>query len=176
MKTTTLILVLLFSLAKAQNPNFPTVNVWRVYPQNVCTGDTLYVDFKFSPPQQGTVTTANWLLKCATSNSVVWSGNYNYFYTLPKETYPQIAWNDSCYLIKFIVGGLTSFGTCTVTSSGYPGTFYLNNCATGIQNNTSGEALNATYYDLQGNQIAKRPNELIIEQVGLIRRKVIITD
>jgi hypothetical protein len=177
MKKTLLILAALISpFFKAQvNPNFPTINIWRVLPQNACPGDTLRVNFKFNPPSQGTLTNSYFIIKSASTYSTAWQGNWNTFYSLPKETWSPLAWNDSCYLIKLVVPfGLTACSCASVQSTGDYLGFTLNGCATHIIEQSVNSESNAIYYDLFGNTIDPRPNELIIQQNGFMRKKIII--
>jgi hypothetical protein len=176
MKKTLIILAVLISpLFKGQNPNIPIVNVWRVLPQNACPGDTLRVNFKFNPPTQGTMQTTYFNIYNGSTVTTVWNGNWNTFYSLPKETWAPLATADSCYLMKLVVPfGLSGCSCASVTATGDDMGFTLNVCATSIQEETLNDFVPTVYFDLYGNKTDKKPNTVLIEQRGTTRKKVIV--
>ena len=174
MKKIIIILSCLCFLSKAQNPNFITINVWRITAFNSCGGDSIRVNFKFSPPQQGTITTAHFSM----NTTLVWSGNYNLFYSMPQETWYPLATNDSCYTITLGIPIGFPYGTTNINTTGVGMSFMVNNCPTTSINQLEPQinTIEPIYFDLQGNKISKQYNTLIIEQIGLKRKKVFITD
>lgn len=182
MKKLITILVVSANTLSAQSP--PSVHIWRVTPDTVCAGDTIKIDFKFDPPTPVTSTQTNSAIYIVPPTQTVFIGNYNQFYSMPKETFYPLGQGDSCYYMKVQVPASLPPGLRQVKGSGGNqdyATFYIKNCSptntttppVGIEE-LSLYPETPIYRNMMGNIIEKRYNELIIEQVGNRRRKVMI--
>ena len=132
------------------------VKILDFNPKNPCPGDSLSVTFSYSAP-----VAFQFNVFTATINAI--------FSTL----YPG---GDSA-IIKFKLQPFLSIGQATISTgpaiSAQSRTLFLCD-AVGILELESNNTKELVYFDLQGNRIEKRTNELIFEQVGHKRRKIYI--
>lgn len=130
-----------------------------------CVPGTLYINQVY----------CGWFAILATgATSYTWSvsgpdGSYTHNGDTAKF-YPQLPGFTTYSVIGTCSNSATGSAQVTVEAEicpyGSPNTVGINEYST-MPNGTQ-----PIYYDLQGNQVAKQPNTLLIEQRGLIRRKI----
>lgn len=167
MKKTLLISALLIQiLIKAQLQ----IDVYKVTPSTACAGDSVKINFKIIS------CTSTGSFQIIPSMNILFSAGCLQMGNYPTETIPFYG---LCSYKKIkLTNGLSS-GLYTIRGSGQPLTTYNNtitisSCATEIQELNIDLNVTPVYFDLNGNRINKKTNELIIEQIGLIRKKVFI--
>jgi hypothetical protein len=173
----TLALLLISAFAFAQPSQVPTLSVWRITKDTLCVKDSFKLNYKITPPGIQTNTLIGIVVN--NPNDTIWKGNYKTLEKRPKEMLPGLTSpNDSTNYIwlklpQYKVPGTYSIVTQTYMS--YLNRFVILNCnLVGIQEYAQASET-PVYFDLNGNKIEKRSNELIIEQVGLRRRKIFIS-
>lgn len=177
MKKIILILVCLISLrAAAQITSSGTVILTSVNPYYVCMGDSITISFKFK--YSGVPTTApQWLFKYNNNGqfTAIKTFTYSEFYHMAKNFVSP----DTIYSFKAKVPTTLPQIMLAVdvnVSGEYPGkNIVIQKCINGIEQYQL-DSIAPIYYDLMGNKIDKRMNEVIIEQVGNYRRKVLIQE
>lgn len=165
------VLILLSFLLPAQN--IATVTVVQVMPDTICMGDTFSVAFKFTPPQVNTGETNKFkMVWSGTLYTYIWQGSYVIFYNMPTV----IIGSDTCRVLKLKSVSYAP-GLVRVESEHSYKFMWFEDCLNPVgikeQEITPQEPV---YFDLHGNRMAKRSNTVMIEQVGLKRRKMIIID
>lgn len=168
MKKSVLLLSLILSLiGTAQNQSTITIN--SVSPDTVYAGDTITIFFSFKKPGPGTVIQDQWYINSKAQGQI--SGiSYTDYYSLPKE----FIGTDTIYQLKIKTLTTHGIGAGSVkahNSNVVPFFFCCN--LTGIEEYRA-DTLAPIYFDLIGNRISPRHNEIMIEQRGVIRRKIII--
>jgi hypothetical protein len=148
----------------------PIVNVWQVN-QSVCKGDSIKVLFKYAKAEQGSYNNSYFALTSNTNTFVLWQGSVLSFSLLPTE-YIGI---DVCKVIKFSIPFYAN-GNVNLTTPTSSTPLIIKNCNVGLTEQYIEIVENPIYFDLQGNRINKKTNELIIEQIGNKRKKVIFLD
>lgn len=174
-----ILLLLFFPIVLFGQTNV-TVAVVSEAPYNVCRGNEIYIRFKM---QAGITDSTKkvWLwfkdkngnsqlyqiarIRCVdvyTLQTSIVNGQTVYTYTYaPGENIPYDQYTIGCHQTPIPVRSMR-IEDCSMW-------------ATGIEEYESNIESQAIYFDLSGRQIEKRYNELIIEQVGLKRRKIYIT-
>lgn len=136
----TFILCLFSVLCFGQAPN---VSIWEVYPDSVCPGDTIQVQYKFTKPSTPDATVNHFYLPPYT----IWSGNWSLLAAQKKVLYKNNF--DSVYVIKIFVPMNVVPGPYSVTAEGSTTTsetaVYVKNCACSI---TSNFTYTANYLDI----------------------------
>lgn len=177
MKTTLIFFCLALSCAAQV-----TVNVWRITPDTICSGDSIRINYKGNAqtadgwPSVPDNTTNTFQL--IPGNAVIWSGNWSLLKARPTETSTAWAPTDHCHIIKVKVTaapGTYSVHTGINASMGSENVIVVKTCtftAVGIRE----QELNGqipVYFDLYGKQAEPLKGVILIEQVGNIRKKVV---
>ena len=177
MKKIILILMCLISLrAAAQITSTGTVILTSVAPYYACIGDSITISFKF---------------KYSGVPSAVKQWNFNYNNNGQYTQIKYFVFSEFYHMNKSLIGTDTIYsfkalvpltlpqvlmGVDVNTSGEYPGkNIVIQKCINGIEQYQL-DSITPIYYDLMGNKIDKRMNEVIIEQVGNYRRKVLIQE
>lgn len=162
MKNLIIILILLNLSVKSQS-----IYLYSVSPTPVCKGDSLSVQFTWNRVAGSVV------FELTTTPKTYWT--LGSIYSLPKYKMGI----DTIYTVKLMVPFNTDNGNYILkdayqdVSTGKDVTVNCN--MVGISEYEL-NSLKPTYYDLQGNIIQVRYNELIIEQLGGVRKKLIISN
>ena len=151
-----------------------SVGVFNDAKNYICTGGDIPIGFRFKfTPQLNGEESFNFYYQA--QNLAVYpctSFKCKEFFGFPKT----VVGNDTIYWFTAIISPSVPLGTYMVQSSPsrYPGgkNFGIYSCV-GIEEYQLNSQI-PVYYDLRGNKIDRRENELIIEQVGLKRRKIFI--
>ncbi len=169
-----LILLCLLSLTVKSQVQTGTVILVNAQPNEVCRGENLTITFKF----KGIHDPNKW---------------FSFYYEMPNlAAYPlmfvqcdtfytfnkTVVNSDTIYSFVHNIPPTIPYGVCQLKVApdhNFPGrNLTIKNCGiTGIEELEQDES-KPIYYDLQGNIIEPRSNELIIKQVGHKRFKVII--
>lgn len=156
------------------------VHVVRIVSDTACLGDSIKIDLKIIypiPPNTASLTVG---LVAQGANVLIFQNNFNNIYLFPKEYFVTAGQPDSAYFIKAKVPlnctgfAANGYGMGNIYANNYLMAFAYKNCATGIKENNFELNESILYFDLQGNKVDGRYNELLIEQKGLTRRKIII--
>ena len=155
----------------------PIAQVLRITPDPVCADDTIKIDFKIHGSGGAYITLLTQHIgTLGGATHVAWSVTCADTIHFRKEYCPGLPVGDSAYYFKCRVPynyvNQTSIFICSLS---YSLGFTSNDCYTGIKENNFELNEIPIYFDLQGNRIIKKTNELIIEQVGFRRKKVFIT-
>lgn len=165
---------LLFSICVKSQIN-ADVTITAVSPTLVCPGDSLSISITFTPPPVNNTYLTRWFdlnPKHTYDYTRIYEVNYHAFYLLPK----QVVNGDTVYTFKIKLPSVFHGDSVKVmTGQSFQYITFCDN-TTGIESYSLNTHLNPVYYDLQGNRIPKRANELIIEQIGFTRRKIIISE
>jgi hypothetical protein len=147
-----------------------TMTLTAVTPNRACPGDTLSVSFKFN----GTPGVYQFNMACSSLNKI-WSRNSNLFYGLPKV----VVNGDTVYTIKLATDGFWPNVVSMVTLDWVSGFSVDFNCGTTTGLSPEVELVPRTlqgqetvYYDMLGNVIKPRFNEVLIERKGSVVKKV----
>lgn len=177
MKKIIIITFCLLSLVSvSQVTSTGTLMITNVSPYYACQGDSITISFKFkysgtpsSIPQWSFVYNDNGAF------TQIKSFNYAEFYHLSKS----LSGTDTIYAFKAIVPKSLPLNTqLAVTVNAGTGIYLgkaimVQDCTTGITE-VNPDEIKPVYFDLYGNKIEPRKNEIIIEQKGNVRRKIII--
>lgn len=148
----------------------PDIMIWDWKPVTVCQGGTINIQF-------------------------MWNGNdgiTTFRFMLPPELYPveTFSFNNAVFptLEQEIISGYTIYTMPFVIPDHWPSgevwialyysspmKLYLSCLSTDFDEHSINPSIHM-YYDLQGNQVDKRYNTLLIEQVGNTRRKIYIQE
>lgn len=175
MKTTLIFLLLSFTIF-AQSP--PMINVWRITPTVVCVGDSFKVDYKVSPPIPAIASNTLTFVYLNSPNDTLFKGDYKLMEKNKKEHYTGLNVGDSTYYVwyKMSLRSPGTYSVLTLSNSSYVNEIAVASCNfVGIEEQYK-EVEKPVYFDFNGNQIERRANELIIEQVGLKRRKIVVLE
>jgi hypothetical protein len=178
MKTKVIMLFIILSFSgRAQNIN-PQVVIWRITPTVVCQGDWVKVDFKYNPPSPPTYTINNNHCHVNPPLVSIWNDNSVNFPNYPVEWFTGLAPNDFCYYFWAPLPSNLSIGTHTLLTNSVPSIINVIQVTicTGIEEYQNSQNEETNYFDLYGNKIEPRKNELIIQQQGNRRKKIIIAD
>lgn len=175
---TTLISILLFIQVSAYSQLQAKLNVWKITPTSFCPGDTFRVSYKITPPSAVVQTIS--LIGIVMGNPIdtLWKGNFQYLQAQPYHKDPTFFGDSAHYIwIKMpITKTPGSYSIVTQSAMSSINEFTVMSCnLVGIAEQQI-NLKEPIYFDLNGTQIEKRPNELIIEQVGLKRRKIVILE
>lgn len=125
MKTTLILLI-----ASIQLIAQPTVNVWRVSPDTICSGDTLKIYYKGGAPNPSGWPTfpdaSTNYFSLQPSGVILWSGNWSILKAMPKEHFSGI---DSCHVIKIpVTASVGQYSIATNGSSSIVNRFNIKAC------------------------------------------------
>jgi hypothetical protein len=163
-----IILVCLTLNFKAQPE--PDIMIWDWKPVTVCQGGTINIRFMWNG-NEGT-TTFRFMLPPELYPVETFSFSNAVFPTLSHE----IISSYKIYTMPFVIPDHWPTGEVWIAPYySSPMKLYLNCLSTDLGEHSIRHSI-PMYYDLQGNQVEKRYNTLLIEQVGHTRRKVFIQE
>ncbi len=168
-KLFTIIALMFVMIGRSQSPEAPpNVIIYTILPTgNVCPGDTLTVFFRWNNAMGFTT----FRLVPQFGQQQGWTYANAQFYQLPKT----LIGVDTIYEIKLDTWVTFPLGLANMTPdliTYWPMNFA---CDVGIKEEELDPKI-PIYYDIYGNRIQPRNNELLIEQRGRNRKKVIIQD
>lgn len=173
MKKITQLAIILCTIAQLSGQNQATITIKSVTPNPVYAGDTLTVNFTFvAPSPGGSISQDQWYISSQNQGQIQ-GVSYPTYYGLPKTINAP---GDTTYHLKIKTLTTHSIGAGTVkanNSNVIPIFFCCD--ITGISEYNT-DNLVPVYYDLMGNKISPIHNQVIIEQKGIHRRKIIIQD
>lgn len=152
-----------------------TANIYSIVPQQACIGTEVKVFYILSPSST---------IKDSINFSIA---GLNDSLTLPKIPYTSTA---TGYVIDGSVGSYVAMsvytftmpafdnaGTISVHADSSAGSFGYQKCAVGIQEiYLNPHESDPLFYNLNGQQVGKRPGELLIEWTGQWGKKIIINN
>lgn len=168
MKKLILALILITGIVKGQNPSaYVTI---RAVTDTVYTGDSLKINFTYS---------VNSTPCCDVVQIMIHNGFYsqNCLNTGINNLSMYGVMTDldgTKYLKVKITPAMGTGYTRIIANQNEKPTFIKTPSVIGIEEHFMNSKAERKYYDLMGNEIQKRFNELIIEQVGDYRRKIYI--
>lgn len=162
MKKAILLLALLPTIIAAQSLRIHSINE-----VSVCPEDSITVNYFFVSGEGNQISLSNW------KANQIWQWPLEEWKAKPYT----ITGNDTIYHIRLGIHPWVGVGDAQVYSPHGGNKINLKIwCLSTSLNEYSMDWGKATYYDLLGNPIEKRLNELIIEQKGFARRKIIISE
>lgn len=174
-------LLLLFALATALNslsqvyPPSGTVHIISVEPAVFCRKDTITIHFKFfySGINDTIVPFFFHYFRPQFSFVSIWQPKYYKFYGLTKN----VVGSDTVYSFKTTVPATYSAGPTNICINSQlsciPIKFFECFDSSGLEE-LNPDSQKPVYYDLYGNIIDPRKNEIMIEKIGNKRRKIVL--
>jgi hypothetical protein len=182
MKKIITLFLLTISINSFSQPINGTVTVWNTHPDIVCSGAVLPIMFRFEYTEPLTNPDQRFYFEYIAQNGVLYPGfslSIPEILALPR-VFDTVFDTDSMYVYNLVVNKSIPKGTYFM--SGRPnqvwGTgknFKISLCV-GIEEYALNSQYEPVYYDLMGNKINRRTGELIIEQIGTHRRKILVQE
>lgn len=168
MKKIIILLFMCFSIKS--NAQLTASVIVKSVTDSVIMGDTIEIhfvaNFAYNDYARLQLWTPIYLQDCMYSH-------YTTVYGLSKDS-------NNYYIKKVKIIPAMGYGNARIYSNSTPSPgylpFYIKHDDVGIREIDKTNSQNIEYYDLMGNKIDKKPNELIIEKSGNYRRKVIIIE
>lgn len=160
MKKVLLSLLLIPMMISAQG-----LKITAITPTAICPGDSLHISVKFVP---GNTTQIKLLGK---DNGMNWQYDSTFIVTnWPKQ--------GSIYTLNIKTNANIGMGWATIRTMAMPDSIHTIDAACGTAgiNEYTPDGLAPIYYNLNGERTDKRAGVILIEQVGLHRRKIIVLE
>ena len=155
------ILLLLFPVLMSAQGIFVT----NITPTNPCPGESFSVEYTIAP--------GNAVLNLVgRDGSQVWQYDYNYLTSQPYI----IAGNDTIYTIQLLTKPFLGKAPAVFYANQQVFSMELSCELTGISELNAKNSPEKQYFDIYGNRISAKSNEIMIEKIGNSRRKVVILE